>query len=309
MITFKGREVKGNVQPSSSSKAKDLLDFRFADDEDAEDIEFLMSVSYRDEYDVNSSTYNRKEFGCAVEHASKVEIEMDCNKGDIRWIVLETPVPDEQIVAAARIQLDNNDAGRRIANIKTFGYVEDTLKSSTKSQLVVQIERTLRSLGISLLSFEVSQHRVDIQTWLEECGYKDNGGYMSTHTNYVKPTMMLLYQKDLSANLSTVSASKATTTTTTTTDNVFHITGNMATLDLGDGEIPGLPSLEDQEGSFEGGKEGQGLVFESLSLDALNSTDMKQQMKAAHGSLPIAMGELFTALHKESAQNNADPKK
>lgn len=326
MITFKGRSVQGNTV-SAGGKSKDLLDFRFADDEDAEDIELLINLSYKDEYDVNCPLYNRKEFGCCVENASKMEIESDCNKGDIRWIVLETPVPDEQIVAAARIQLDSNDAGQRIALIQTFGYVEDTLKSSIKSQLVVQIERTLRSLGVSCLSFEVSQYREDVQSWLGGCGYKDNGGYMSTYTNYVKPTMILLYQKELTASASTASASKPTTTTTSdtttsigttsstgaSTDNVFQITGNMATLDLGDFDIPGLSSLEGSQGeggSLEGSGSGSnaGLVFESLPLDAFSNADMVQQMRAAHGSLPVAMGELFSALHRESVQNDADPK-
>ena len=47
------------------------------------------------------------------------------------------------------------------------------------------------------LVIEVSQHRTDLQEWLEGCGYEELGGRQCTDENVIKPTMVFEFHKDL----------------------------------------------------------------------------------------------------------------
>ena len=58
------------------------------------------------EFDSNSPAYNRKSKDVKI--LTQKELEQDFSISSTRWIVLETPVPEEQVVACARLKLNKD---------------------------------------------------------------------------------------------------------------------------------------------------------------------------------------------------------
>jgi hypothetical protein len=194
MITYKGQSAESNV-PTAGKTTPGKLDFRFADEEDAKEIAECVAASFSVEFDSESPLYNRKgEDSCLI---STEQIEKDCSSANLRWIVMETPLPEEIVVATARLSMAAVMAGESKIIVDLIAFAEDTESTSVRDQMLVQVERVGRSQGIKTLVIEISQHREDLQTWLESCGYEELGGRMSEDESYIKPTMIFEYHKDL----------------------------------------------------------------------------------------------------------------
>ena len=67
------------------------------------EIETIVSAGFSKEFDKNDSFYNRRDANVAV--ITKENIEADCATPNKRWIVLETPIPEEVVVACARLDM------------------------------------------------------------------------------------------------------------------------------------------------------------------------------------------------------------
>lgn len=264
MITYKGQSAESAV-PASSLKRAGTLDFRFADEEDALDIERTVSAGFSKEFDKNDPLYNRKDVAVAV--ITKEEIEKDCASPNKRWIVLETPVPEELVVACARLDMGKVMIGDSKAIVDLMAFVEDTQSTSTKDQMLVQLERIAKSQNIKVLVIEVSQHRLDIQEWLEMCGYEELGGRASEDENYLKPTMVFEFHKDLSK------PSKAVTRAPPSSSARASGGAQAVELEVKMGEL----GLSDNE-------------FEILT---------HASSEPPPGPMAGLISELFTALHKE----------
>ena len=67
------------------------MDFRFADSDDAEDIEIMIKEALKDEQEGSRS------FRSSASPFPASGIINDCDSSSRRWVLLETPVPDEVI--------------------------------------------------------------------------------------------------------------------------------------------------------------------------------------------------------------------
>ena len=264
MITYKGQSAESSV-PASSLKRAGTLDMRFADEEDAEEIAGTVSAGFSMEFDETNPLYNRRNADVAV--ITKEQIEADCGSANKRWIVLETPVPEELVVACARLDMGKVMMGESKATVDLMAFVEDTQSTSTKDQMLVQLERIAKSQNIRILVIEVSQHRLDIQEWLEQCGYEELGGRASDDENYIKPTMVFEFHKDLTKPSKAVIRAPPGSTATTSTGVELEV--DMADLGLGDRDF-----------------------------EILTSTSSE----APPGPMAGLISDLFTALHKEKAE-------
>ena len=87
---YKGQTVEFNFPEQTAAKASTKLDMRFADEEDAGDIECVLRISDSCEYDETSHLCFRKSAETEEGNVkiSKEEIADECNKSNIRWIVM-----------------------------------------------------------------------------------------------------------------------------------------------------------------------------------------------------------------------------
>jgi len=185
------------------------LDMRFADDEDAGDIECVLEIADSSEYDENSHFYcrlaNAQRPGAATKlnvRVNKAQIVQDCNTSHTQWIVMETAVPEEQVVGAARLLLgrlfDAGDGGGpKTAVVDMLACIPDTQQQSVRSQMLAQLERVAVGQGAEVLVVEVVQHRTDTQEWLETCGYEELGGRACEEDGLIKATMVFEFHKNL----------------------------------------------------------------------------------------------------------------
>jgi len=154
---YKGQQVEQNF-PELGSGSYMKLDMRFADEEDAGDIACVIEISSACEYDESSPFYYRKKSMASASSAanaasffsssstvSKQEIEDQTHSSNTRWIVLETALPEEQVVCAARlIMVDRTEgASERRALVDVLASMPDTQQSSVRAQMLVAVSFNL----------------------------------------------------------------------------------------------------------------------------------------------------------------------
>ena len=114
-----------------------------------------------------------------------------------KWLVLETPSPEEDIVAAGRLILD---FARKISIVDILCSVgdDDVVRAFRFSTLLRKLENIVLGHNFNTIILEVSSWRTDLQEQLTSLGYKDCGGriYDEEHS-LLKPTMILEFRKDL----------------------------------------------------------------------------------------------------------------
>ena len=120
------------------------------------------------------------------------QIEHECTpSAGLKWVVLETPRPEEAVVAAARVVIPSGGGGKSV--IKLFAAETD----EQRDQLLVSIESTVRSFNVESIVMEVPQWREDVHEWLSRCGYVDTGGHEWPEADrhmLLKHTMVLEFQ-------------------------------------------------------------------------------------------------------------------
>jgi hypothetical protein len=103
-----------------------------------------------------------------------LQILDDMETPSLQWLVLETPRPEEIIVAAVRIKFETGLHTSRKATIDIFGSANNL---DIKNSMLARIERICKSQGCSKIVFEVPHWTLDTQDWLSTNGYCDLGGY------------------------------------------------------------------------------------------------------------------------------------
>lgn len=209
IVTSSYMNITHSSKPNDSNTK---LDLRFADDEDAEEIANVVNQSHLVEC-VEGGKYQMRNDGPRI---TVEEIISDCSQASCRWIVLETPRPEELVVAAVRLLMipkENKAIIDLICSIPLPNNISEVTKSdssepfsglcrSISSQLLAKTENIARGHGMDWLIIEVSQYREDIMDWVSECGYEDKGGHMwpsnkPCGSGLSKPCMLLEFQKDL----------------------------------------------------------------------------------------------------------------
>lgn len=168
------------------------LDFRYADEEDATEIADLVKVVGRLE---NEAVWLKAD----TERVTAASISEDCSSSKSRWIVLETPAPEETMVAAVRLSLVESERRCVIDVICALGE-----HFAVYNQLLARVENVARGVGIVNMVIEVVQWNEPMFEWLSSCGYQDNAGREYKAENLLKPTMLLDMHKDLTRSVAAV---------------------------------------------------------------------------------------------------------
>jgi hypothetical protein len=141
----------------------------------------------------------------------RLQIESNCFSPSTRWIVLETPRPEELLVAAARLRISPN-AERYCVTVDIFGTADS---DAIRNILLLRLEAICRSQGWNHVTFEIPSWSESIQNWLATHGYEDRGDCTLNPLIYspiisggrawpseqqdvlLKPTMILEYQVEI----------------------------------------------------------------------------------------------------------------
>jgi hypothetical protein len=125
---------------------------------------------------------------------------------------LETPRPEELLVAAARLIIIRTDHQTRVV-VDIFGTVES---DAIRKILLLRLESVCRSQGWNHVTIEIPSWSESIQNWFSSQGYEDLGIDRSQSPLTVlggrawpdeqqeillKPTMILEYQVSVSLSL------------------------------------------------------------------------------------------------------------
>ena len=147
-MLFTASEMKSSDGPGDRAGPK--LDFRFADAEDANDIAEVVN----DAFAVENVEGVASEPAFAFRRGPRLVLEelvaeLEASK-DLRWIVLETPVPEERVVAAVAILLEAFGS-RKVAVLKCLAVAPDMEGTGIGSQLLRKAESCCRGLGCRVL--------------------------------------------------------------------------------------------------------------------------------------------------------------
>jgi hypothetical protein len=113
--------------------------------------------------------------------------------------VLETPSPEESVVAAARLHLDSSKKAAVIEYLCSIGDSIDELNERF-SMLLTKIESIVYSQNYQNVLLHISSWRDDMQRSLTAAHYADVGGCLDeSHASlsYTKPNMILCFKKEL----------------------------------------------------------------------------------------------------------------
>ncbi len=284
-------------------------DFRFADEEDVEDIFKTINGAYKHEITSVYNSGNTVQFRKDVVLYDMESILSDINGSEIKWVVLETPSPDEDVVACARMKLkkDNNKIKSCFIDVLCSISLENDENSKKQyySDLRLKLETIGQSHGMNEIHIQIPQWRSDEMTWLGESGYKDYGGESWPEAKSDEQiwchTMLLKYRKVLNAapktqskvmaspalatTASSSSATKATTTTTTTTANVSS--SSISSIITGGGvDLSDLTITEIG-------------INENENTDASEITTAATTTSSSQEPMQSLLDSLFTALRKE----------
>lgn len=214
-----------------------------------------------------------------------------------RWLVLETPAPEEIVVGAARLRYDAARNGR----VDCFGVAQGSeLEAAIGRMLVSKLETVCYNTGLRSCIIEAAQWRTDLEGLLTACGYEEQSGHIwpeDRQAELLKPTMVLEYHKVF----------PTITTSTRDTGSGSLAVKNAQTLTVEEGGADALlealaamqaVTVEAAEvGS--GSAEGVATAVTKSSSDSLGgSSDGSAGVERA-ASMPQLLNTLFAALHAE----------
>jgi hypothetical protein len=194
-FTVRGRKME-------RARANTKLDFRFAGVDDAAELAaFIVDAQ-------ESERTGPCAFRSVDVLADERQLEAECGSMGTRWVVLETPVPQEDIVAAARIDCISAE-GATVSSICVHKDSTEDIRSKVLTVLLSKIESVVRSHGAGNITVEVTQWQESLCDWLSSRGYSEMGGYMIDDNSLTKPTMMLTYKLSFSPSSADVVSSSA----------------------------------------------------------------------------------------------------
>lgn len=177
------------------------LDFRFADEEDIEEIKELVNVDYIHEEDRDGNQGFRPEGDPKIGISELID---DMDSPSTRWIVLETPRPEEIIVAALRISVERRSEDESsLAIIDLFSCQEPSGQFIVRNMILKRAEAVCSSLCCEKIVFKIPHWSEERQNWIESRGYVDCGGHAWPEDRLdeiTRHTMLLSFQKSLVFN-------------------------------------------------------------------------------------------------------------
>lgn len=134
-----------------------------------------------------------------------MQLEADFNTTSTKWIVFETPVPEENIVGACRLLCDHQSDTVVVDIICADG--EAGVRNNIVRDLVKRVEVISMNMGIRTAIVQIPQWRSDLQDCAISCGFEELGGHLwpaDKQPQLIKATMVLEFRKKFSGNASIV---------------------------------------------------------------------------------------------------------
>eukprot|EP00640_Fibrocapsa_japonica_P004677 CAMPEP_0113948938 /NCGR_PEP_ID=MMETSP1339-20121228/72936_1 /TAXON_ID=94617 /ORGANISM="Fibrocapsa japonica" /LENGTH=129 /DNA_ID=CAMNT_0000956177 /DNA_START=75 /DNA_END=460 /DNA_ORIENTATION=- /assembly_acc=CAM_ASM_000762 len=125
-----------------------------------------------------------------------------------KWVVLETPVPAEDVVACAMIEIDppapqgGESRSCREGHVHYLAVHPELQRKGLGSYLLRKVERILANYGVSSIVLQFSHHREDVSAWLTRLGYKEKGGGMwpdNLQHELTRPSRYLVFKRPIPA--------------------------------------------------------------------------------------------------------------
>ena len=201
----------------------------------------------------------------------------------VRWLVLETPVPEELVVAAARLRHDATRNGR--VDIFCAMGANSAMQQAIMKRLLSVVETVAFNIGLRSCIIEAAQWRVDLEQLLTECGYMELSGHIWPEAQQhllTKPTMILEYHKVFD-------------TSNSSSGNNNSSMGSMLMPMCSVEEEVKVPEM--QSGTTESAAD---IVNQLSELNNLSlSTSGENTGNLIHTEMPHLFESLFAALHVE----------
>jgi hypothetical protein len=124
-------------------------------------------------------------------------MESDLLSMPVKWLVLETPVPEELIVAAARLRFDAQRNGRVDCFCASDASGPEA-QTAIMKRLLSKVETVCYSAGMCRCVVEAPQWRTDLEVLFTECGYEERSGHIwpeERQGELLRPTMVLDFHK------------------------------------------------------------------------------------------------------------------
>jgi hypothetical protein len=115
----------------------------------------------------------------------------------VKWLVLETPVPEELIVGAARLRFDALRNGRVDCFCASAESGQEA-QTAIMKRLLSKVETVCYSAGMRSCVVEAPQWRTDLEALYTECGYAELSGHIwpeERQGELLRPTMVLEFHK------------------------------------------------------------------------------------------------------------------
>jgi N-acetylglutamate synthase-like GNAT family acetyltransferase len=190
----------------------------------------------------------------------------------VKWLVLETPVPEEAIVGAARLKHDSFRNGH-VDCFCVSSPCSEEAKIAVMKRLLSKVETVCYNLGLRSCILEAPQWRTDLEALFSQCGYEERSGHIwpeDRQDQLLKPTMVLEYHK------------------------VFPVQG------LRQSQQAELQTRSNDADMYTSGSEaGRGGGLDLGELSIVGEEAGIQAPGAAGGSMPQLLNNLFAALHAE----------
>jgi hypothetical protein len=161
----------------------------------------------------------------------------------VKWLVLETPVPEEAIVGAARLKHDSSRNGH-VDCFCVSSPCSEEAKIAVMKRLLSKVETVCYNLGLRSCILEAPQWRTDLEALFSQCGYEERSGHIwpeDKQDQLLKPTMVLEYHKVFPGQGASQSqqAELLTRSTNAGTNTNSSETGQEGGLDIGELSIVG----------------------------------------------------------------------
>lgn len=194
------------MTPTPASSTPPLrFNFRFADEEDVEDIVTMVNEAYEVEIGDSGEAYRN------CDRVSEQEVTDSIDLGIKRWYVAED-VNDDDVIACVCFHIDHDE---NQGYIDIFAVNVTFQNKGIGANVLRRTEAMLTSLGCSTAVITTAHWREGLMDWCGKFGYRETGGGMwpmedahqvTRTTRYVKLTKDLRRSSMPSANPSAIPA-------------------------------------------------------------------------------------------------------
>jgi hypothetical protein len=271
------------------------LDLRFCEDDDEEELTSLVASAFSHEETASYDARNPQQFRKICPRVSNEKIGRELKQSEMKWIVLETPYPAEEMVAFARFFADSAE---RCAQVVTFGAIGDSDEQrETRLKFILhKVEHIASSQRLLYIRIRIAQWDSRCQQLVESLGFVDNSGgeWPEDEAEMIwVPTMLLNFSKRIPNGSGSTVGSK--------------ISSSGSTSGIGSESSVRWGSVSDEGSNTKGEERNRldklGLATEIPDISELQIIEESGKLdvpKQGQESIESLVSDLFSALHKEA---------